>query len=241
MRRRARARAAATGIVEAGEQRGLAAVAAEPVGSGEHEFRRRRGNLVGERSWVDDDGGGRVDSGQPCADRGPVRRIHQAVAGDVDDVVRGRLQRVEVVGAERGLGSRAGDEGTLAFRVDQTGHEAGVQVGARRQQDLDALRAQCGSRPVAEGAGAVRPGVDDGGALAGGRGHHVVAAAGGGRRAPGKHVAAALGKVGDFEDDVDDGVAGVQETAGHDRLAGSLNASPSAPAVGRRRRPGRGG
>ena len=149
-------------------------------------------------------------SGQPGAERGPVRRVREAVAGDVDDVVRSRSECVEVIDAERGLCSGAGDEGPFAFCVDQADDEAGVPVGARGQQDLNALRAQRRTDLVAEGTGAVRSRIDDRDALARGRGHDVEAAAWGGRRARGEDVAAALGKVGDFEEDIDDRVAGVQ-------------------------------
>ena len=115
---------------DAGEQGGLAGVAAEPVAPGEHRLEHLRGDLRDERSRVDEQQHGRRQRRRPAAEPGPRAGRDQAVAGHVDGVAGAGRDRVPASRLGRRLRAEAGDERPLGVRFDQRHVEAGVADGS---------------------------------------------------------------------------------------------------------------
>lgn len=73
-------------IVDPREQRGLASIAAPPVGAGEQQLHSLSGDFMDQRPRVGDQRDRRVQSGQEVEQGGAVAVVEQAVSGDVHQV-----------------------------------------------------------------------------------------------------------------------------------------------------------
>ena len=204
---------------DAGEQGGLAGVAAEPVAPCEHGVEDLRGDLRDERSRVDEQQHGRRQRRRPAAEVGPEARCDQAVAGHVDGVAGAGRDRVPAARFVHRLGPQGGHERPLGVRLDQRDVEAGVPGRVGRAEQADALGREGGPDQVPPVTGAVTARVQHRQALPGGGGHHVEPAPdrylGRGRQ----QVAAARGQSGHPQDHVHDRLAREDEPTGPGRRA----------------------
>jgi predicted unusual protein kinase regulating ubiquinone biosynthesis (AarF/ABC1/UbiB family) len=214
----------------AGEQGGLAGVAAEPVAPGEHRVEHLRGDLRDERSRVDEQQHGRRQRRRPAAEVGTRVRRDQAVAGYVDGVARAGRDRVPAARPAHRLGPQGGHERPLGVRLDQRDIEAGVGGRIGRAEQADAFGREGGADQVPPVAGAVTARVQHRQALPGGGRHHVKPAPDRHLGRGGEQVAAARGQSGHPHHHVDDGLTREDEPArpgrrdGHGRL-GSIQRS----------------
>ena len=202
-----------THIRRPGKREGFRAIAGPDVDTRQQGTHQRRVRRLDQRARVEYHHDLSRQRQQPVKQRLRLTFKQQAVATDVHIIIDTRDDLSQVVGAQLTLGAEMGDEGAFGARFSQRHAQPGIFASAGRQGHFNTFGLHRGTRQLAKAPLAMAAQINHRQPIAPCRSHYVETATDLETGGVGQHVTAACRQGVEAHDQVDNDLAGVQQSS----------------------------